>query len=242
MRKSVLLAVAGVTLAGAIGSADPAVAYLVQYGGNNYDVNFISGTLFDSDVFKVLTDEKNLLWRNQKLAEQLYSLQTGCYQGGGGICEPVLNFFPNRGQTEDFGCSFEGVCREDGSNVGPLYLYDAFNDDNGKSIGKYVAVVERYSLRTFLQGGVRQFVARYTQYLWGSFSYQIDDVRVQPSIWAYAYAVSGGGTGGTGNGGTGGTGGTGDTTAVPEPLTILGSITAAGFGVAFKRKKNNKPT
>ena len=25
-------------------------------------------------------------------------------------------------------------------------------------------------------------------------------------------------------------------TAVPEPLTILGSITAAGFGVAFKRK------
>jgi len=31
-------------------------------------------------------------------------------------------------------------------------------------------------------------------------------------------------------------------TAVPEPLTILGSITAAGFGIAFKRKKtsNNK--
>ena len=28
--------------------------------------------------------------------------------------------------------------------------------------------------------------------------------------------------------------------AVPEPLTILGSITAAGFGVAFKRKKNSK--
>jgi hypothetical protein len=28
--------------------------------------------------------------------------------------------------------------------------------------------------------------------------------------------------------------------AVPEPLTILGSITAAGFGVAFKRKKNDK--
>ena len=27
--------------------------------------------------------------------------------------------------------------------------------------------------------------------------------------------------------------------AVPEPLTILGSITAAGFGVAFKRKKNS---
>ena len=27
---------------------------------------------------------------------------------------------------------------------------------------------------------------------------------------------------------------------VPEPLTILGSITAAGFGVAFKRKKNSK--
>ena len=27
-------------------------------------------------------------------------------------------------------------------------------------------------------------------------------------------------------------------TAVPEPLTILGSITAAGFGIAFKRKKN----
>jgi len=29
------------------------------------------------------------------------------------------------------------------------------------------------------------------------------------------------------------------TSAVPEPLTILGSITAAGFGVAFKRKKNS---
>jgi hypothetical protein len=29
-------------------------------------------------------------------------------------------------------------------------------------------------------------------------------------------------------------------TAVPEPLTILGSITAAGFGVAFKRKKTSK--
>ena len=27
--------------------------------------------------------------------------------------------------------------------------------------------------------------------------------------------------------------------SVPEPLTILGSITAAGFGVAFKRKKNS---
>jgi hypothetical protein len=27
--------------------------------------------------------------------------------------------------------------------------------------------------------------------------------------------------------------------AVPEPLTILGSITAAGFGIAFKRKKNS---
>jgi hypothetical protein len=27
--------------------------------------------------------------------------------------------------------------------------------------------------------------------------------------------------------------------AVPEPLTIIGSITAAGFGVAFKRKNNN---
>jgi hypothetical protein len=27
--------------------------------------------------------------------------------------------------------------------------------------------------------------------------------------------------------------------AVPESLTILGSITAAGFGVAFKRKKNS---
>jgi hypothetical protein len=27
--------------------------------------------------------------------------------------------------------------------------------------------------------------------------------------------------------------------AVPEPLTILGSITAAGFGVAFRRKKNS---
>jgi hypothetical protein len=27
--------------------------------------------------------------------------------------------------------------------------------------------------------------------------------------------------------------------AVPEPLTILGAITAAGFGVAFKRKKNS---
>lgn len=27
---------------------------------------------------------------------------------------------------------------------------------------------------------------------------------------------------------------------VPEPLTILGSITAAGFGVAFKRKKTSK--
>jgi hypothetical protein len=27
--------------------------------------------------------------------------------------------------------------------------------------------------------------------------------------------------------------------AVPEPLTIFGSITAAGFGVAFKRKKNS---
>ena len=27
--------------------------------------------------------------------------------------------------------------------------------------------------------------------------------------------------------------------AVPEPLTILGSITAAAFGVAFKRKKNS---
>ena len=26
--------------------------------------------------------------------------------------------------------------------------------------------------------------------------------------------------------------------SVPEPLTILGSITAAGFGIAFKRKKN----
>ena len=32
-----------------------------------------------------------------------------------------------------------------------------------------------------------------------------------------------------------------DTTVkpLPEPLTILGSITAAGFGVAFKRKKNS---
>ena len=30
-----------------------------------------------------------------------------------------------------------------------------------------------------------------------------------------------------------------DPAAVPEPLTILGSITAAGFGVAFKRKKNS---
>jgi hypothetical protein len=29
------------------------------------------------------------------------------------------------------------------------------------------------------------------------------------------------------------------TSAVPEPLTILASITAAGFGVAFKRKKNS---
>ncbi len=29
------------------------------------------------------------------------------------------------------------------------------------------------------------------------------------------------------------------TSAVPEPLTILGSITAAGFGVAFKRKKSS---
>lgn len=28
--------------------------------------------------------------------------------------------------------------------------------------------------------------------------------------------------------------------AVPEPLTILGSITAAGFGVVLKRKKNSK--
>jgi len=27
--------------------------------------------------------------------------------------------------------------------------------------------------------------------------------------------------------------------AVPEPLTILGAITATGFGVAFKRKKNS---
>lgn len=27
--------------------------------------------------------------------------------------------------------------------------------------------------------------------------------------------------------------------AVPEPLTIIGSITAAGFGVAFKRKNNS---
>jgi len=27
--------------------------------------------------------------------------------------------------------------------------------------------------------------------------------------------------------------------AVPEPLTIIGSITAAGFGVVFKRKKNS---
>ena len=30
-----------------------------------------------------------------------------------------------------------------------------------------------------------------------------------------------------------------NSSAVPEPLTILGSITAAGFGVAFKRKKNS---
>jgi hypothetical protein len=29
-------------------------------------------------------------------------------------------------------------------------------------------------------------------------------------------------------------------TAVPEPLTMLGAITAAGFGVAFKRKQNSK--
>jgi hypothetical protein len=28
--------------------------------------------------------------------------------------------------------------------------------------------------------------------------------------------------------------------AVPEPLTTIGSITAAGFGVAFKRKNNSK--
>jgi hypothetical protein len=27
--------------------------------------------------------------------------------------------------------------------------------------------------------------------------------------------------------------------AVPEPLTIIGAITAAGFGVVFKRKKNS---
>ena len=26
--------------------------------------------------------------------------------------------------------------------------------------------------------------------------------------------------------------------AVPEPLTILGALTAAGFGVAFKRRAN----
>jgi hypothetical protein len=27
--------------------------------------------------------------------------------------------------------------------------------------------------------------------------------------------------------------------AVPEPLTIIGAITAAGFGVVFKRKNNS---
>ncbi len=47
MRKSVLLAVAGATLAGAIGSASPAGAINVVYDGNTYDVTTLTGS-FDS--------------------------------------------------------------------------------------------------------------------------------------------------------------------------------------------------
>ena len=60
MRKSVLLAVAGATLASAIGSASTAGAINYVYNGNIYDVTTLTGT-FD-DLATQLTATHNALW------------------------------------------------------------------------------------------------------------------------------------------------------------------------------------
>ena len=50
MRKSVLLAIAGATLAGAIGSASPADAINYVYNGNTYEVNTYTDSKFSKSA------------------------------------------------------------------------------------------------------------------------------------------------------------------------------------------------
>ena len=75
MRKSVLLAVAGATFAGAIGSASPAGAINHVFNGNTYDVTTLTGT-FD-DLATQITATNNALWGNSTLAFGLADLVGG---------------------------------------------------------------------------------------------------------------------------------------------------------------------
>ena len=66
MRKSVLLAVAGATLASAIGSASPAGAINYVYNGNTYEVNTYTDTF--TNLQSILTATDNAVWGNSTLA------------------------------------------------------------------------------------------------------------------------------------------------------------------------------
>jgi hypothetical protein len=67
MRKSVFgLAVAGATLAGAIGSAGPASAVNYVYDDVTYDVTTYTGTW--NDLSAILTGPDNVLWQTQSPA------------------------------------------------------------------------------------------------------------------------------------------------------------------------------
>jgi hypothetical protein len=78
MRKSVLLAVAGATLAGAISSVSPADAVVYKdpgVGGKSYNVTTLTGTFNDLSV--QLTAANNALWHDQGLANRLADVVGG---------------------------------------------------------------------------------------------------------------------------------------------------------------------
>ena len=178
MRKSILLAVAGATLASAISYASPAGAAVLTYNGSSYNVTTMEGT-FDA-LKNNIANSTNLLWGNENLAKNLAKVADVEKSQG----------YPNQN-----------------GNMGPYYAYSysnlfvGFGGFNEQSIVFYA--YEKPGYNQAING-------------WGICYNGCRSQSVQ--TWAIATAIP---------------------SAVPEPLTILGSITASGFGVAFKRKKNS---